>query len=123
MKTNPRRLTFSVLILLFVLFIIVTSFNYDYDARLIPLLVGFSTLALVLAVIINEIHPVSILEKMNIDWTENLRGQEAVSHKKISDYFMLDFRLFPLNFSAWIPHQHCSVYICLFENRRKSKLG
>ena len=82
MKTNPRRLTFSVLILLFVLFIIVTSFNYDYDARLIPLLVGFSTLALVLAVIINEIHPVSILEKMNIDWTENLRGQEAVSKTK-----------------------------------------
>jgi hypothetical protein len=50
--------------------------------RLIPLLVGFSTLALVLAVIINEIHSVGFIEKMNIDWTKNFSDRETSPQKK-----------------------------------------
>ncbi len=90
MKVDRGRLAFTALIFLFVLFFIVTSFSYEHDARLIPLLVGFSTLVLVLAVLVNEIHPVSIVEKMNVDWTKDLKVQESspkikekVSAKKI----------------------------------------
>lgn len=82
MKADRGRLAFTALILLFVLFIIVTSFSYEHDARLIPLLVGFSTMVLVLAVLINEIHPVSIIEKMNVDWARNFRAQEFSPKKK-----------------------------------------
>ena len=82
MKADRGRLAFTALILLFVLFFIVTSFSYEHDARLIPLLVGFSTLVLVLAVLVNEIHPVSIIEKMNVDWTKDLKVQEFSPKKK-----------------------------------------
>jgi hypothetical protein len=82
MKVDRGRLAFTALILLFVLFFIVTSFSYEHDARLIPLLVGFSTLVLVLAVLVNEIHPVSIVEKMNVDWTKDLKVQESSPKKK-----------------------------------------
>ena len=82
MKADRGRLAFTALILLFVLFFIVTSFSYEHDARLIPLLVGFSTLVLVLAVLVNEIHPVSIIEKMNVDWTKDLKVQESSPKKK-----------------------------------------
>lgn len=82
MKLDRGRLAFTALILLFVLFFIVTSFSYEHDARLIPLLVGFSTLVLVLAVLVNEIHPVSIVEKMNVDWTKDLKVQESSPKKK-----------------------------------------
>ncbi len=82
MKADRGRLAFTALILLFVLFFIVTSFSYEHDARLIPLLVGFSTLVLVLAVLVNEIHPVSIVEKMNVDWTKDLKVQESSPKKK-----------------------------------------
>lgn len=82
MKVDRGWLVFTALILLFVLFFIVTSFSYEHDARLIPLLVGFSTLVLVLAVLVNEIHPVSIIEKMNVDWTKGLKVQESSPKKK-----------------------------------------
>lgn len=82
MKVDRGRLAFTGLILLFVLFFIVASFSYEHDARLIPLLVGFSTLVLVLAVLVNEIHPVSIVEKMNVDWTKDLKVQESSPKKK-----------------------------------------
>jgi hypothetical protein len=82
MKVDRGSLAFTALILLFVLFFIVTSFSYEHDARLIPLLVGFSTLVLVLAVLVNEIHPVSIVEKMNVDWTKDLKVQESSPKKK-----------------------------------------
>lgn len=82
MKADRGRLAFTTLILLFVLFFIETSFSYEHDARLIPLLVGFSTLVLVLAVLINEIHPVSIIERMNVDWARNFRTQEFSPQKK-----------------------------------------
>jgi hypothetical protein len=82
MKLDRGRLAFTALILLFVLFFIVTSFSYEHDARLIPLLVGFSTLVLVLAVLVNEIHPLSIVEKMNVDWTKDLKVQESSPKKK-----------------------------------------
>ena len=82
MKADRGRLAFTALILLFVLFFIVTSFSYEHNARLIPLLVGFSTLVLVLAVLVNEIHPVSIIEKMNVDWTKDLKVQESSPKKK-----------------------------------------
>lgn len=82
MKADRGRLTFAVLILLFVLSIIVMSFRYDRDARLIPLLVGFSTLVLVLAVLVNDINPFSIIERMDVDWTRNFRTQEFSPQKQ-----------------------------------------
>jgi hypothetical protein len=82
MKADRNRVAFTSLILLFVMFFVVTSFTYESQARLIPLLVGFVTLVLVLAVLINEIHPISVIEKMNVDWTKNLRVQESSPKKK-----------------------------------------
>ena len=83
MKADRGRLAFTALIFVFVLFFVVISFSYEYKSRLIPLLVGSSTLVLVLAVLVNEIRPVSILEKINVDWTKDLRGQ--VSAPKIKE--------------------------------------
>jgi hypothetical protein len=82
MSADRGSLTFAVLIFLLCLFFVIISFNYEYNSRLIPVLVGFSTLVLALAVLIHEIQPVSILEKMNIDWTKDLRVTESVTEKK-----------------------------------------
>ncbi len=82
MKTDRGRLAFTSLLFLFVIFFIAMSFSYEYNSRLIPLLVGFPTLVLILAVFVLDIRPVSFLEKMNSDWTENLRAQESLPRTK-----------------------------------------
>jgi hypothetical protein len=82
MISDRRSFVFAVLILLLCLFFIVMSFSYEYTSRLIPLLVGSSTLVLVLAVLIHEIHPVPILKRLIIDWTKDLRGQESLFKKR-----------------------------------------
>ncbi|MGD9347944.1 MAG: tripartite tricarboxylate transporter TctB family protein, partial [Candidatus Aminicenantes bacterium] len=70
------KLASEVLILCIVLFFVVTSFSYDPRAKLVPLLVGCSTLVLVLALLVNTFHPFSILEKIDVDWAKDLRLQE-----------------------------------------------
>jgi hypothetical protein len=82
MKTDRGRVAFTALIFLFALFFIVASFGYDHEAGLIPLLTGLSTLVLVLAVLINEIHPVGFIERMNVDWTKDFMAQEFSLQKK-----------------------------------------
>jgi hypothetical protein len=77
MKVDRGRVAFIAFILLFVLFFIVSSFSYEHKARLMPLLAGFSTLLLALALLIHEIRPVVFIEKMNVDWTKDLRALES----------------------------------------------
>lgn len=82
MKKERRKLAFELLVLFLVLFFIVASFSYDRRAKLMPLLVGFSTLVLVLVLLVNRIHPVSIIGKIDVDWTENLRLQELSQERE-----------------------------------------
>jgi hypothetical protein len=77
MKAVRGKLAFIVLILLFALFFIVAALSLDQKARLIPLLVGSSTLMLALAALINDIHPFVFIEKMSVDWTEDLRARKS----------------------------------------------
>ena len=82
MKVDKKRQSFSSLFLAFVLVIVVTSFSYESNARLVPLVVGFLTLALAVLVIINEINPISLIKKLNIDLTEKYRSPEPTAHKE-----------------------------------------
>jgi hypothetical protein len=85
MSTGRGGLAFAVFVFLLSLFFVLMSFDYEHNSRLIPLLVGLLTLALVFAVLIHEIRPFSILEKLNIDWTKELRVQESAFEKKDKD--------------------------------------
>lgn len=82
MRMDRARFAFTILIFLFVLFFIVTSFSYEAKARLVPLLVGLVTLVFILAVFINEIHPSSIIERMNVDWTKDFRVEDLSGPKE-----------------------------------------
>ncbi|MFC2170220.1 tripartite tricarboxylate transporter TctB family protein [Acidobacteriota bacterium] len=71
MKVDKSRFAFTTLLLIFVLVMITASFNYDPKARLIPLLIGLATLILVVPVLFNQIHPISLVKKLDINLIEN----------------------------------------------------
>lgn len=78
MKIRRAGLSFSVFLLIFVIVIIVTSFSYEPKARLVPLFIGLVTLILIGLVITNEIHPISLVERLNMDLMKVNVNQEAM---------------------------------------------
>jgi len=92
MKKDRGNLAFEVLILFLVLFFIVASFGDDPRVRLMPLLVGSSTLLLVLALLVNSIHPVSIFAKIDVDWTKDLRLPKF-SEKEAQEFSVRQFMI------------------------------
>lgn len=58
-----------------VMVIIVFSFSYESDARLIPLILGFATLVLILLDIINGIRPLTFIKKLDRDLTKDYMVQ------------------------------------------------
>jgi hypothetical protein len=82
MKPERRRLYFSALFLLLACVFVVASLSYDFNARLVPLAVGFLTLALSVLVLINEVNPIPFVKKLSIDFTENYRSREPVAQKE-----------------------------------------
>jgi hypothetical protein len=64
-----------MLLLVYALVFVVYSFRYGREARLIPLLVALTTLALVILVLIHDHRPLAFLQRMDIDLTSKYRTQ------------------------------------------------
>ncbi len=84
MKLERGNFTFSALFFIFILIVILTAFRYEPRARLVPLLVGLGTLILVATVLVNELRPIPLAQKLSFDLTKNYRSQEpAVRSERV----------------------------------------
>ena len=80
MKVDKGRLAFTALLLIFALVIIITSLSYDPRARMVPILVGLATLIMGVPVVVNEIHPLRLLSKLDVSLMKEF-GQGAPSEQ------------------------------------------
>lgn len=66
-RVNKGSMAFIGLLLIFVLVICLNSYSYQPRERLVPLLVGIATLILCLLVLVDELHPIRLIRRLNID--------------------------------------------------------
>jgi hypothetical protein len=60
-------MAFIGLLLVFILVMCLNSYSYRPRERLVPLLVGIATLIICLLVLVDELHPIRLLSRLNID--------------------------------------------------------
>jgi len=63
---NKGRMFFTGFLLTFALIFIILSFGYKPNSRLVPLLVGMGTLIIGVTLLVNEIHPIRLMSKLDI---------------------------------------------------------
>ncbi len=83
-RINKPSIVFIGLLLIFVLVICLNSYSYRPIERLVPLLVGIVTLILCLLVLVDELHPIRLLSRLNIDLISAAGGHllgEPEEHK------------------------------------------
>ena len=66
-RVNKGSMAFIGLLLIFGLVICLNSYSYRPIERLVPLLVGIATLILCLLVLVDELHPIRLIRRLNID--------------------------------------------------------
>ena len=76
MRLKKGELLMALFLFLFTLVIILASFHYTAETRIVPLVVGGATGLLLLVVITNTIRPLSILKKLDIDLTKKYKQEE-----------------------------------------------
>jgi len=67
-KVNVGAIAFSGLLTIFILVICVYAFAYKPQVRLVPLLIGIGSLVMSILVLLNEIHPIQVFNKLSIDF-------------------------------------------------------
>jgi hypothetical protein len=80
--SDKGHLLLVMVFLVFNLVVIFASTKHTADARAVPLLAGGFTLILILVVLINEIHPLSAIERINVDITKNYRPEDLMAHSE-----------------------------------------
>ena len=76
-KVNSGAILFSALITLFIAVICIYALDYKPKLRLVPLLVGIVSLGISILVLINEINPLPMFAKFEIDLMGSLGEKET----------------------------------------------
>ena len=82
MKINKARFAFTLFLLCIILLFVATAFTYGPTAKMIPLITGLATLISIVPVLINEIYPLAIVKKMDIDILGNLSSKSVATHSE-----------------------------------------
>jgi len=80
MKVNKARFAFTLFLLCIILLFVATAFAYDPKAKMIPLIIGVAALILIVPILINEVHPLAIVKKMELDFFGNFSSGSPPSH-------------------------------------------
>lgn len=66
-KVNKASMAFTGILTLFTLVICLNSYSYAPKVRLVPLLVGIATMIVNILVLVNEVRPIPLFSRLNID--------------------------------------------------------
>jgi hypothetical protein len=113
MKLKRGHFIFSALFFIFILMVILTAFRYEPRARLVPLIFGLGTLILVATVLVNELRPIPLIQKLSFDLTKDYRSDEpAVRSEKVASarrFFVFLGWLFGFFLSIFLFGFHISI--------------
>jgi len=65
-KPNKGRLAFIIFILVLALSMVIFSLSYEPKPSFIPLVVGIATIILAVPVLVDEVHPIPLLRRLDI---------------------------------------------------------
>ena len=99
-KVNSGAILFSALITLFIVVISIYALDYKPKVRLVPLLVGIVSLGISILVLINEIHPLPMFAKFEIDLMGSLGEKETDNEPQMIPSKMLAIIFWMIGFMA-----------------------
>lgn len=65
-KLNKGRIAFSAFLLALALFMVIVSLSYEAKPSFFPLIVGVATILMTVPVLVDDIHPIPLLRRLDI---------------------------------------------------------
>ena len=81
-KSNSGAIFFNALIILFIAVICIYALDYKPRVRLVPLLVGIVSLVISILVLINELYPLPVFGKIELDLMSPLEEKEGENEQQ-----------------------------------------
>jgi len=99
-KVNARAILFNALLSLFILVICIYAFDYKPQVRLVPILVGIASLVISVLVLINELYPLPVFSKIELDLMGSLEEKKAEDERQPASSKMLAIIFWMIGFMA-----------------------
>ena len=99
-KINNAAVLFSALLTLFIIVICIYALDYKPKVRLVPMLIGITSLVISILVLINEIYPLPIFGKFEMDLMGVLEEEKHEEDRQMIPPKMLAIIFWMIGFMA-----------------------